>query len=150
MYVYVYIYIDRYRYMYVTSNCCSLAYASAVLRTSAIVRGAAHCKPRDARYRPRSGACRCRPAGNGAGALLSLSVASEVDQRRCCSVLLRPAARVKAADAAQRRFACLETGCAETVPTVCGGPQFSLEKRVFRAERDQHFLGAHYGDCDCH
>ena len=35
--------------------------ASAVLRTSAVVRGAAHCKPRDARYRPRSSACRCRP-----------------------------------------------------------------------------------------
>ena len=77
-----------------TSNCSSLATALAMLRTSAVVRGAAHCKPRDTRHRPRSGACRCRP-GNGAGALLRLRVASEVDQWRCCSVLLRPAARVR-------------------------------------------------------
>ena len=69
--------------------------ASAVLRTSAVVRGAAHCKPRDARYRPSLWCVPVPTRGNGAGALLSLSVASEVDQRRCCSVLLRPAARVR-------------------------------------------------------
>ena len=121
-----------------TSNCCSLAYASAVLRTSAVVRGAAHCKPRDARYR-RSLRCVPVPTRGTAQALCSASawLPKSISGDAALSCFVRKHECV-AADAAQRRFACLETGCAET---VCGGPQFSLEKRVFRAERDQNFLG---------
>ena len=115
--------------------------ASAVLRTSAVVRGAAHCKPRDARYRP-SLWCVPVPTRGTAQAHCSASVwlPKSISGDAALSCFVRQHECV-AADAAQRRFACLEIGCAETVPTVCGGPQFSLEKRVFRAERDQIFLG---------
>ena len=98
-----------------TSNCCSLAYASAVLRTSAVVRGAAHCKPRDARYR-RSLRCVPVPTRGTAQAHCSASawLPKSISGDAALSCFVRKHECV-AADAAQRRFACLETGCADGV-----------------------------------
>ena len=63
-------------------------------------------------------------------------------QRRCSSLLPRPTAQARGG---RRRITCrfafLEIGCAETVPAVCGGPQFSLEKCVFRAGKTKFSRG---------